>query len=583
VDVFGFDISAFSRWYENVMKKKVKAAKSHKVVARLKNRATATCLDAWHHTTIDEARKQALMGCIIMRMKNQLFSAALERWSDTIVALKVEQAAEEHNQLIMQRIVRRMLNATISSALETWDDNATALRVERAREECKQLSMQQIMRRMLNAALIGAFLRWCQKVQERTTMAAKARKVLARWIYHTVVMRLDAWREYAVEEMRKRLLMKRILMRMSGGLISGSFERWVHKVHQLQKKSTEQERKQDLMKRIVSRMINKVMAQGLERWSHQAVAARQLKAKAFKVVRRFITCALVRSFERWCLCTRERMLLKVKATGVVVRLIQSSVFKYFETWRRHCALTRRVVRVLRRLLRTVIVASFERWVENVDELKVLAGKACRVMLQCVKHTSAMFCDLWRSHCREQHALRHAVLHLCNRNLMQALERWRQDTRDQQQRARITRRVLQRFLCKTLALALEGWQNTAAHLVSVHATTAATRHRRRKRLVSNVINMWNATARHQRALTVRCLRFVGLRTRAALVKAFSTCKALTHFRVHARAIIQNNSTRRQNMWVARVLYKWTIITQLFACKQQQIHYAFTAQVKIIQVS
>lgn len=305
------------------------------------------------------------------------------------------------------------------------------------------------MRRMLNVALIGAFLRWCQKVQERTTMAAKARKVLARWIYQTLVMRLDAWREYAVEEMRKRLLMKRILMRMSGGLISGSFERWVHKVHQLQKKSTEQERKHDLMKRIVSRMINKVMAQVLERWCNQAVAARQLKAKAFKVVRRFITCALMRSFESWRLCTRERVLLKTNATGVVVRLIQSSVFKCFETWRRHRALTTRVVRVLRRLLRTVVVASFERWVENVDELMVLAGLACRVMLRCIKHTSAMFCDLWRRHCREQKALRaklrHAVLHFCNRNLTQALERWRQDTCDQQQRARITCRVLQRFL------------------------------------------------------------------------------------------------------------------------------------------
>ena len=443
------------------------------------------------------------------------------------------------------------------------------------------------MRRMLNVALIGAFLRWCQKVQERTTMAAKARKVLARWIYQTLVMRLDAWREYAVEEMRKRLLMKRILMRMSGGLISGSVERWVHKVHQLQKKSTEQERKHDLMKRIVSRMINKVMAQVLERWCHQAVAARQLKAKAFKVVRRFITCALMRSFESWRLCTRERVLLKTNATGVVVRLIQSSFFKCFETWRRHRALTTRVVRVLRRLLRTVVVASFERWVENVDELMVLAGLACRVMLRCIKHTSAMFCDLWRRHCREQKALRaklrHAVLHFCNRNLTQALERWRQDTCDQQQRARITCRVLQRFLCKTLAQAVEGWQNVAAHLASVRATTAAMRHRRRKCLVSNVINMWHATARQQRALTMRCMCFVGLRTRPALVKVFSTCKAVTDFRVHTRAKIQKNSTRRQNMWVARVLHKWTSYTQLFACKQQQIHYAFTAKVKILQVS
>jgi len=52
-------------------------------------------------------------------MKNQLFSAALERWSDTVVALKLEQAAEEHNHLIMQRIVRRILNATISSGFST--------------------------------------------------------------------------------------------------------------------------------------------------------------------------------------------------------------------------------------------------------------------------------------------------------------------------------------------------------------------------------------------------------------------------------------------------------------------------------
>ena len=62
-------------------------------------------------------------------------------------------------------------------------------------------------------------------------MAAKARKVMSRWVNQGASMCLHMWRETTVQEVRKRGLMKRIVSRMGSKQISRAFMRWWEGAH----------------------------------------------------------------------------------------------------------------------------------------------------------------------------------------------------------------------------------------------------------------------------------------------------------------------------------------------------------------
>ena len=88
-------------------------------------------------------------------------------------------------------------------------------------------NVQELQRneRIKNQSLSAAYERWSESVREIRTMAAKARKVMTRWINQSSAMCLDAWRETTLQEVRKRALMKRIVVRMGSKTLSSAFMR----------------------------------------------------------------------------------------------------------------------------------------------------------------------------------------------------------------------------------------------------------------------------------------------------------------------------------------------------------------------
>ena len=106
-----------------------------------------------------------------------------------------------------------------------WWESSQCLKEERADDERKQDIMRKILLRIKNQSLASAVGRWSESVREIRTMAAKARKVMMRWMNYEASMCLDNWRETTVQEVRKRGLMKRIVSRMGSKRMSYAFIR----------------------------------------------------------------------------------------------------------------------------------------------------------------------------------------------------------------------------------------------------------------------------------------------------------------------------------------------------------------------
>jgi len=250
------------------------------------------------HTHAEKARQHDLIERVVSRMMHQVMTGAFKQWCEN--GLKSARARE-----VICRIILRMQNRLLSAALGRWADNVTALKAEWTEEERKQLIVHGIVRRMLNAALVGALARWCLNVQERASMAAKARKMMTKWMHTAVVLHLDAWCEHSIEETHKRLLMKRIVMRMSGNLRLGSFERWADNVHKLQHTHAEKARQHDLIERVVSRMMHQVMAGAFKQWCEnglKSARAREVICRHWilqRIIKRILNETILSALQMW--------------------------------------------------------------------------------------------------------------------------------------------------------------------------------------------------------------------------------------------------------------------------------------------
>jgi hypothetical protein len=62
---------------------------------------------------------------------------------------------------------------------------------------------------------------------ELRILAFKAKKVVIRWKLKTVSMSFEAWNTHVEEELRKRLILARIVLRMSQRSVSQALDRWM--------------------------------------------------------------------------------------------------------------------------------------------------------------------------------------------------------------------------------------------------------------------------------------------------------------------------------------------------------------------
>jgi hypothetical protein len=73
--------------------------------------------------------------------------------------------------------------------------------------------MRKIVERMVQLSASHALERWREAVEELRTMAFKGNKVVMRWKLQTVSMTLEVWNTHVQQELRKRQIMARMVLR----------------------------------------------------------------------------------------------------------------------------------------------------------------------------------------------------------------------------------------------------------------------------------------------------------------------------------------------------------------------------------
>ena len=276
-------------------------------------------------------------------------------------------------------------------------------------------------------------------------MRGELRKICKRLMNRAVVLALESWREHTVEEMRKRLLMTRIVTRMSGNLVSRSFERWAQKVDELQREHAGEERKNDLMKRIVSRMLNQIMAGGFECWCENRKERASERKVMGRIMLRMKNQSLSAALERW--------------VGNAIAL----TVKRAEEERKQLIMQR----IIKRMLNVTISTALQLWHQNVVANKTMASKSLKSIARWANQCVASTLDVWHEYIveekRKRNLMTRIVQRLQRRGIVLAYDLWYsnvvlvvQERAEQDQHNHIMQKIVKRMLNRAIAGVFQEW-------------------------------------------------------------------------------------------------------------------------------
>ena len=161
---------------------------------------------------------------------------------------------------------------------------------------------------------MAALEQWHRNVSEKKTMAAKALKVVARWVNQCVAQTVGAWHEYTVEEARKRNLMARIVQRMQKRGAVMALDLWHANVLSALQERAEEERRNAVMQRVVKRMLHAALASGFGRWADNVRELRRQRGIMERVAMRMKNAGIFAALQRWRENTTEKKSMVAKST-----------------------------------------------------------------------------------------------------------------------------------------------------------------------------------------------------------------------------------------------------------------------------
>ena len=127
---------------------------------------------------------------------------------------------------------------------------------------------------------------------EKRVMAAKALKVVGRWVNQCVARTIDAWHEYTVEEARKCGLMGGIVARILHRSLSFAMDLWQQHLSAAREERAEEERRQNIVSRVVRRMLNQAQAGAFERWSTNVSELARQRHIMDRILRRMLNARM---------------------------------------------------------------------------------------------------------------------------------------------------------------------------------------------------------------------------------------------------------------------------------------------------
>jgi hypothetical protein len=167
---------------------------------------------------------------------------------------------------------------------ERWHKNA--------REQISiKVKSTRIIQRLLNSALVEGFERWQERVAVERQLKGKAVRVVLRWTKQAAVRCLVAWGQLTAQEVRKRMVMKKVAGRMLNKSLCFAMDLWRLHVSALKQGQAEEARRQNIMSKVVQRMLKQAQVAAFgqwcanvrelarQRWSMERVLRRMLNAK----------------------------------------------------------------------------------------------------------------------------------------------------------------------------------------------------------------------------------------------------------------------------------------------------------------
>ena len=328
---------------------------------------------------IDESQvlDMQLIGAYFSNKYDPLLEEILRRLIRGIISTNKRSAQLEHRLKVVEDHLEvtsmremREREMKIKKTLRFWTNRITAPVFDGWKKLVAEQkhTLQKTLRHMLNRTLSNVFRRWVEMIQEIKDARNAGQRAVARWRLKFVTLCFDAWVQDTKDSIEHReQVMKRAANSWSNSAVFGAFTTW-HDFTQQQHKL------KDLQRRIVIRMSYGVVFDCFNAWAgycgeETEKRMAQLRQAAMKIA---YSC-LVQTFAGWVEFVKleyvERAEREARALNMAMRMMQPYVVWCFEALQTHCERAKAVKRKAAhaigpgRLLHMVI----RTWAHNVRE------------------------------------------------------------------------------------------------------------------------------------------------------------------------------------------------------------------------
>ena len=291
--------------------------------------------------------------------RQQLLAWHMTSWNSVSIRANAARvyAVHEFTALKARLKLVSVLRALKAQVLQIGHEKRVTAALER-NTRLVQFRMASISKR----AICNSFLAWALLHY----IAAKASKIIARLMHQTSAMCFIAWCKHTDEELRKQLLMKRIMLRTSGDLMSGGFGR-------LHENNKERTRERKVMIRIISRSKKLSLSVALERWADQTVAlkAAEKRKKLIMqcIIQRMLNAKISTAIQMWHAHIVAKKIMASRALKTIARWVNQCVASTLGAWHGYTVEEKRkrnlMARIVQRLQRRGIVWALDLWHSNV--------------------------------------------------------------------------------------------------------------------------------------------------------------------------------------------------------------------------
>jgi hypothetical protein len=489
--------AALSQWQGNVHELRAIAGKTSKVMMRWRHQAAASCLSAWHDHALQEKQRKVKSLRAVQKMLNRAQAGTFGRWLATARKQVMERGAEERKQRMMRRVLQKLASKLQSIVFDQWNVNVEQKRANTlkslraiakwANKSCarcitywratvefewsKRDGMNNMLLRLTHTVIFSAVATWKLNAREHRRIANKVARASFRRANEGAVKCLQvldkclqAWGLFALQQVRRRDTMARMLSRRIGNLVLVVLSAWHDHVARERLSAVR------VLRGVVKRS-RACVSRSLERWWSIVSSERDRTQHLRKMVRRCRRRNLSYAIEEWYACSVCNHRKSMAIIRIMRRWRGQISGRVLEAWHAHAVESfhyrRMICKAVLRLSCRAAGAAMEAWHSRVWEAKRMKAKSRAIMgrIRC----GALGCciDTWRRLACDEKRMRCKMATVVKRMMNQALEgsfvSWRRHAAEAMRLKRKAKMVKRRMLNQAQAGALERWRTNMREL------------------------------------------------------------------------------------------------------------------------